>query len=284
MAEQVNYYEVLGLQRNASQSEIKNAYRRLAKEQHPDRPGGSQERFELLQEANAVLSDSNRRRQHDEALDLAHAADQLAGLNLDFGSLDDEVSRKRREREPGGAGDGGGLGGRLRSRFRREASVDDGGRSGRGGRSANRGGGRAAGGRASRGTVQQARWYEPHEFDPEPISWKSGAFVFFGAFLAFLVVGQIGLWAVNPASAGALSSLAVLGPFMPILYTLTGIVVAYFAYRAAGWAALALAFVAALVIGGSGAPLGFVQFTVLGLGILVALIVLGNRRDRPGRR
>ncbi|MDQ3921603.1 MAG: J domain-containing protein, partial [Actinomycetota bacterium] len=62
MAEQINYYEVLGVPRNASHSEIREAYRRLAKERHPDRPGGSEVDFSRLQEANAVLSDPNRRR------------------------------------------------------------------------------------------------------------------------------------------------------------------------------------------------------------------------------
>jgi len=277
MADQVNYYEILGVPRNASQSEIKNAYRRLAKELHPDRPGGDQQRFELLQEANAVLSDPNRRSKHNEALDLAHAADQLAGLNLDFGSLEeDDLSRKRRERESRGGEAGGGLGERLRSRFRRE-EVPAGGRG-----AASRSGGRSGG--RYRAPQREARWYEPHEFDPDPPTWKSGALVFFGAFLAFLLAGQLGLWATGAVSAGVLSPLMVLGPFMSIIYTLVGLVVAYFAYRAAGWGALALAFVAALVVGGSGGPPGFVQFTVLGLLLLVAVVYLGSRRERPGRR
>src|ERR687896_76948 len=92
MADQVNYYEVLGVPREASQEEIRNAYRRLAKDRHPDLAGGSTQEFSLLQEAHAVLSDPNRRRQHDEALDLAHAADQLAGL--DFGSMEDELAAR----------------------------------------------------------------------------------------------------------------------------------------------------------------------------------------------
>ncbi|MGB3680861.1 MAG: DnaJ domain-containing protein, partial [Rubrobacteraceae bacterium] len=69
MADQTNYYKVLGVSRNASQSEIKNAYRQLAKERHPDQPGGSANQFSTLQEAHAVLADPNRRRQHDESLD-----------------------------------------------------------------------------------------------------------------------------------------------------------------------------------------------------------------------
>src|ERR671916_3138278 len=117
MADRINYYDVLGVSRNASQSEIKNAYRRLAKERHPDHAGGSEKEFSLLQEAHAVLSDPNRRRQHDEALDLAHAADQLASLEMDFGSLEDELSSRRRE---SGGATGPGLGERLRNRFGRK--------------------------------------------------------------------------------------------------------------------------------------------------------------------
>src|ERR687896_1211715 len=105
MADQINYYDVLGVPREASQEEIRQAYRSLAKDRHPDRAGGSTEEFSLLQEAHAVLSDPNRRRQHDEALDLAHAADQLAGLiDVDWGKLEDELSQKRRERESRGTG------------------------------------------------------------------------------------------------------------------------------------------------------------------------------------
>src|SRR5918994_2615073 len=123
MAEQVNYYEVLGVPREASQEEIRNAYRRLAKDRHPDRTGGSTEEFSLLQEAHAVLSDPNRRRTHDEALDLAHAADQLSGL--DFGSLEDELAARRQERESSGPP----LGERLRGRFQRKDTAPGGGRS-----------------------------------------------------------------------------------------------------------------------------------------------------------
>src|SRR5919112_650422 len=114
MAEQVNYYRVLGVSREASQEEIRSAYRRLAKERHPDHPSGSASEFSLLQEAHAVLSDPNRRRTHDEALDLAHAADQLAGL--DFGSMEDELAARRQGRESGGPS----MGERLRGRFARK--------------------------------------------------------------------------------------------------------------------------------------------------------------------
>jgi molecular chaperone DnaJ len=277
MADQINYYEVLGVPREASQAEIRNAYRNLAKERHPDHPGGSAEEFSRLQEANAVLSDPNRRRKHDEALDLAHAADQLAGLNLDFDTVEDELSAKRRERESGGPS----LGERLRGRFgRREEDPYESPR--RETRDSGREGGRRTRGRYD---VSEARWYEPHRFDPEPITLKSGAVSFVAAFLAFIAIGQIGLWATAPEQfdPGLFGSVTVLNPFMPILYSLVGLVVAYFTFRAAGYAALALAFVAALVVGGQG-PEGLLQFTTVGIIVLLVVVYLGNRRESAARR
>jgi hypothetical protein len=275
MAEQINYYEVLGVPREASRDEIRSAYRRLAKERHPDHTSGSSEEFSLLQEANAVLSDPNRRRQHDEALDLAHAADQLAGLNLDFGSLEDELAARRQERESTGPS----LGERLRGRFGRKQEPFR--ESSRGAsRRGDRGGSRRTRGRYD---VSEARWYEPHRFDPEPLTWKSGAISFVAAFVAFIVAGQLGLYATGAAEAGVLAGIGVLAPFMPILYTLVGLVAAYFAYRAAGYAGLALVFVAALVVGGQGGPEGLLQFLTLGVILLLVVMWLGNRRDRAAR-
>ena len=257
MADQVNYYEVLGVPREASQDEIRTAYRRLAKERHPDHPSGSAQDFSLLQEAHAVLSDPNRRRMHDEALDLAHAADQLSGL--DFGSLEDELAARRQERESGGPS----LGERLRGRFERKDKPP---------------GGRDRGDARRRG-----RWYEPHYFDPEPITWKTGAISFVAAFLAFVAVGQLGLWATGVVDPGPLAWTGALAPFLPILYVLVGLLTAYFAFRAAGYAALALVFVAALVVGGQGEPEGLLQFGTLGIVILLIVIWLGSRRDRAAR-
>jgi hypothetical protein len=270
MADQINYYEVLGISREASQTEIRNAYRNLAKERHPDHPGGSTEEFSRLQEANAVLSDPNRRRKHDEALDLAHAADQLAGLNFDFDAAEDELSAKRRERESSGPS----LGERLRGRFGRkeEDSYEELRREARGSERRTRG----------RYDISEARWYEPHRFDPDPVTLKSGAITFVAAFLAFIAVGQIGLWAMGQG-AGSFAFLSVLAPFMPILYSLVGLVVAYFAFRAAGYAALALAFVAALVVGGQG-PEGLLQFVAVGIIVLLVVVYLGNRRESAARR
>ena len=267
MAKTTNYYEVLGVSREASQAEIRNAYRNLAKERHPDHPTGSAVEFSRLQEANAVLSDPDRRREHDEALDLAHAADQLAGLQFDFGQAEDELSSRRRARDSGGPS----LGERLKGRFGRKED------------SSNAGGGRDTG-RRTRGRydVSEERWYEPHRFDPEPITLKSGAVSFVGAFLAFILVGQVGIWA-SGQGAGALQSFAVLAPFMFVLYTLAGLVSAYLAFRSAGWAGLALVFVAALVVGSQGDPPSLLRFLTVGIVTLIVVIWLGNRREAARR-
>lgn len=63
-----DYYEILGVPRDASAADIKKAFRKLAKEHHPDKnPGdaGAEERFKQINEAYAVLSDADKRRQYD---------------------------------------------------------------------------------------------------------------------------------------------------------------------------------------------------------------------------
>ena len=63
-----DYYQTLGLKRNASQAEIKKAFRKLAREHHPDaKPGDTdaERRFKLINEAHAVLSDPEKRKKYD---------------------------------------------------------------------------------------------------------------------------------------------------------------------------------------------------------------------------
>ena len=69
MAEKRDYYEVLGIGKNATDAEIKSAYRKLAKKYHPDlNPGDktAEEKFKEVNEANDVLSDPEKRKRYDQ--------------------------------------------------------------------------------------------------------------------------------------------------------------------------------------------------------------------------
>lgn len=59
-----NYYETLGIDRKASQDEIKKAFRKLAQKHHPDK-GGDEAKFKEITEAYSILSDEKKRREYD---------------------------------------------------------------------------------------------------------------------------------------------------------------------------------------------------------------------------
>jgi len=69
----VNYYEVLGVERSANDQEIRDRFRKLARESHPDRYRGpdkadAERKFQTLTEAVNVLTNPGKRRQHDDQL------------------------------------------------------------------------------------------------------------------------------------------------------------------------------------------------------------------------
>ena len=124
-----DYYQVLGVAENADHKEIAKAYRKLAKQYHPDANPGSEERFKEISAAYEVLGDEAKRKEYDEVRRLGAAGNPFAGM--------------------AGSGRGGAGAGGFGSNFR----VDDlgdllgniFGRAGRGGRGS-AGAGAAAGG------------------------------------------------------------------------------------------------------------------------------------------
>ncbi|MBL0716139.1 MAG: J domain-containing protein [Desulfosarcina sp.] len=88
-----DYYKILGVDRKASDGEIKKAYRRLAMKFHPDHTKGdksAEEKFKQISEAYAVLSDKDKRRQYDqfgaEGFRQQYSQEDIF-RNFDFGSI-----------------------------------------------------------------------------------------------------------------------------------------------------------------------------------------------------
>ena len=61
-----DYYEILGIAKNASKEDIKRAYRKLAHQHHPDKKGGDEKKFKEINEAYQVLGDDTKRSQYDQ--------------------------------------------------------------------------------------------------------------------------------------------------------------------------------------------------------------------------
>jgi tetratricopeptide (TPR) repeat protein len=86
----VNYYEVLGVDRSASEQEIRDRFRKLAREQHPDRYKGpdkaaAERKFQTLTEAVNVLTNAARRKQHDT--EITAPGSRGAGGPADFAQI-----------------------------------------------------------------------------------------------------------------------------------------------------------------------------------------------------
>src|SRR4051794_41955501 len=94
-----DYYDVLGVSRDAGPDELQQAFRRLARQNHPDvnRDPGAEERFKEINEAYSVLSDPKQRKKYDR-------------FGEDFRQIPDDWEERI------GAGAGGGRGGGGRGR------------------------------------------------------------------------------------------------------------------------------------------------------------------------
>lgn len=84
----MNYYDVLGLAKTAAPDEIKQSYRRLASQHHPDR-GGNTEKFQQIQQAYAVLSDEAKRAEYDNPRPQFSGPPGGSGFNMNdmFGQM-----------------------------------------------------------------------------------------------------------------------------------------------------------------------------------------------------
>src|ERR1700674_4254999 len=77
-----DYYKILGVSKNASEKEIRSAYRKLARQYHPDvNPGDktTEDKFKEINEANEVLSDPEKRKKYDELSDYYQQYGRMPG-------------------------------------------------------------------------------------------------------------------------------------------------------------------------------------------------------------
>lgn len=101
-----DFYKVLGVPKDATEAEIKKAYRKLAREFHPDANKGNakaEERFKEISEANDVLGDPKKRKEYDEARALFGNGGFRPGpgagggnFNFDLGDLFEAAPRAER--------------------------------------------------------------------------------------------------------------------------------------------------------------------------------------------
>ena len=111
-----NYYEILGMPKNASEDEIKRAYRKLAHQYHPDKTKGDDKKFKEINEAYQVLGNKEKRAQYDQFGRTFNGQGFSGGGFGDFGGLSDILEElfgfsRRGESHRGGFGDffGGGF-------------------------------------------------------------------------------------------------------------------------------------------------------------------------------
>ena len=83
-----DYYKILGVERGATDDEIKKAYRKLAHKHHPDKSGGNEAEFKKINEAYQVLSDKSKRAQYDQFGQTFDQGGFQGGQGQGFGGFD----------------------------------------------------------------------------------------------------------------------------------------------------------------------------------------------------
>jgi molecular chaperone DnaJ len=79
-----DYYKTLGVDKNASQDEIKKAFRKLAHEHHPDKKGGDAEKFKEINEAYQIVGNEEKRKKYDQFGDAAFSGAGFGGTGMSW--------------------------------------------------------------------------------------------------------------------------------------------------------------------------------------------------------
>src|SRR3989344_1039837 len=97
-----DYYEILGVDRNATKEDIKKAYKKLAKQYHPDlnKESGSAEKFKEINEADSVLGDDKKRQHYDQFGTADSSGFQGGTGGFDFKDFSPEKSLKSKPPVP----------------------------------------------------------------------------------------------------------------------------------------------------------------------------------------
>jgi molecular chaperone DnaJ len=114
-----DYYQVLGVSESATEKEITRAYRKLAKQYHPDANPGSEERFKEITAAYEVLGDADKRKEYDEVRRLGPVGANFGGFGGPSPGAGGAQDFTFRYEDAAGGGMGGGLGDLLGGIFGR---------------------------------------------------------------------------------------------------------------------------------------------------------------------
>jgi len=95
----MDYYSTLGVPRNADAKTIKTAYKKLASKHHPDK-GGDEAQFKLVSEAYEVLSDPQKRQQHDNPSPFGPQGFSQSNQPFDINDIFSDIFGQRRQKRP----------------------------------------------------------------------------------------------------------------------------------------------------------------------------------------
>ena len=104
----MDYYSILGVNKNASENDIRKAYKKKSMQYHPDRPGGNEEEFKKVNEAYSILKDPQKRSEYDNPQVRVNASNFNGDFDSAFGGGFEDIfsqmfsqsARPRRTRNP----------------------------------------------------------------------------------------------------------------------------------------------------------------------------------------